>query len=218
MALDQTLSPPALERATAYSNGPKRVFDVVGALLLGAICAPVVLCLASPSWARGAPAFFGHRRLGRDGRLFTCWKLRTMRCDAEEVLRAHLAADPAAAREWAATFKLRDDPRVTPLGRVLRRLSLDELPQLWNVLRGEMSLVGPRPITPGERDKFAAMPWVLESLRPGMTGMWQVAHRRGAPYSERLACDRAYLARIGFRQDVRILLQTFAVLFRRSGY
>lgn len=201
-------------RGFSAPRAAKRLFDITGALVFGAFALPVVLSVASLSWLSGQPAFFGHTRIGRNGRAFTCWKLRSMRPDSAACLKAHLAAHPDARQEWAETYQLRDDPRVTRLGAVLRKASLDELPQLWNVLVGEMSLVGPRPVTAEELDLYADASWAYFSVRPGMTGLWQIAHRRGAPYKRRLALDCAYAERGGVGADIRILAQTFQVVLR----
>ena len=198
----------------------KRAMDVViaGAALL--VVAPAFLVLLWLVRADGGPALFGHMRVGRGGRLFPCLKFRSMVVDSQARLDALLAADPEARAEWEATRKLRQDPRVTRIGAFLRKTSLDELPQLINVLRGEMSLVGPRPVQKAELDRFygaAAAHYI--SVRPGITGLWQVSGRSSTSYATRVALDVAYVARPSLWQDIRILVRTpFAVLSRKGAH
>ena len=196
----------------------KRAMDVViaGAALL--VVAPAFLVLLWLVRADGGPALFGHTRVGRDGRLFPCLKFRSMVVDSQARLAALLAHDPAAKAEWEATRKLRRDPRVTRIGEFLRKTSLDELPQLINVLRGEMSLVGPRPVQQAELERFygaAAAHYI--SVRPGITGLWQVSGRSSTSYATRVALDVAYVARPSLWQDLKILLQTPAAVLSRKG-
>jgi lipopolysaccharide/colanic/teichoic acid biosynthesis glycosyltransferase len=167
----------------------------------------------------GGPALFAHRRLGWGGRHFYCLKFRTMRVDAEARLAEVLARDPQARAEWDADHKLRDDPRVTRLGAFLRRTSLDELPQLFNVLRGEMSLVGPRPIVDAEIQKYGRRFHQYCAVKPGITGLWQVNGRSDTTYRARVAMDCLYAGRKSLLLDVRVLLCTIpAVLARRGSY
>ncbi|WP_236861036.1 sugar transferase [Brevirhabdus pacifica] len=203
-------------RALRYRDGLKRGMDVAGSLAL----APLWLPLVALCWALvrldGGPGFYGHARVGRDGRIFRCWKLRSMCPDATARLRRHLRADPAAAREWAQGYKLSRDPRVTPLGRLLRRYRVDELPQFWNVLRGEMSLVGPRPVTAAELAEYRGRDWAYTTFRPGLTGIWQVSGQPRA-YEARIRMDCAYLMRAGPGTDLAILGRTLGVILRGSG-
>lgn len=202
---------------SVYRTHGKRALDLALCLLLLPVAAPTVAVLWALARRDGGPGLFGHVRLGRDGRAFRCWKIRTMRPDAELALARHLARNPRAAHEWRAQRKLEGDPRVTPLGRVLRRTGLDELPQLWNVLRGEMSLVGPRPVTGAELACYGDAARDYLRLRPGITGLWQVAGRdTGAP-ELRGRLDRAYAARLGLWSDLRILAQTPLALARQPG-
>jgi exopolysaccharide production protein ExoY len=166
--------------------------------------------------AMGGPVVFAHRRIGWNGTVFRCYKFRTMVGDAEDVLARHLAADPAAAAEWAATRKLRDDPRVTPLGRLLRKSSLDELPQLLNVLKGEMSCVGPRPIVAEELARYGADAAAYLSVRPGVTGAWQAGGRSSVGYDARVALDRAYVQGWTLWRDVTIILRTVPALLNHD--
>lgn len=195
----------------------KRVFDALGAAVLLALFLPLIATLWALVRRDGGPGFHGHPRVGRHGRLFRCWKLRSMVPDAATRLAMHLAANQAAAEEWARDFKLTDNPRITRLGHLLRRTSLDELPQLWNVLRGEMSLVGPRPVTPPEYASYGRSQHYYHRLQPGMTGLWQVS-RRGEPgYRARVAMDVTYYWRASPLTDLRILLGTLGAVLRGTG-
>ena len=188
------------------------------ALLLLLLLAPLmVLVILLIWWHDGAPAFYGHYRVGHDGKLFRCLKFRSMRRDAESALAALLARSPEARAEWQRDQKLRHDPRVTPIGKLLRRTSLDELPQLFNVLRGEMSLVGPRPVTAGELTRYGRARWHYLSVRPGITGLWQVSGRNNTTYEERVALDKLYVERRTAWFDARILLKTVPVVLARHG-
>lgn len=200
-----------------YARAGKRIADLACAGLALPLALPLVLILALAVMGDGGCPFFGHVRIGRGGRPFRCWKLRTMVPDAEARLAAHLAADPAARAEWTAACKLSRDPRVTPLGRLLRRTSLDELPQLWNILRGEMSLVGPRPVTAAELERYGAAARDYAALRPGLTGLWQVSGRSRTGYAERVALDAAYARHLGPGLDLRILVATCGEVWRRGG-
>lgn len=194
------------------------VFNQVLAFIILVLLSPVMLLVSWLIWRRdGAPIFFGHYRVGRDGRLFRCLKFRSMYVNAEQML-AHVLRDDAEARaEWARDHKLTKDPRVTPVGDFLRRTSLDELPQLFNVLRGEMSLVGPRPITVSELTRYGRVRWHYLSVRPGMTGLWQVSGRNETSYAERVAMDRYYVGRRSLWLNAWILFQTIAVVATRRG-
>ena len=194
-----------------------RANQLCAAVLL-ALCAPLMLVIAALIWRRdGFPALFAHYRVGRNGELFQCFKFRSMCRDSERVLSELLRDNPRAREEWARDQKLADDPRITPVGRFLRRTSLDELPQLFNVLRGEMSLVGPRPITPNELNRYGPERWHYLAVRPGITGLWQVSGRNDLSYDERVALDRRYVESRGFWLDLEILLRTVAVVLRRDG-
>jgi lipopolysaccharide/colanic/teichoic acid biosynthesis glycosyltransferase len=208
---------PVPRASMAYLIG-KRCLDIGLTLPLGLCAAPLVLLIASASWLRGQPAFYGHARIGQTGATFTCWKLRSMRVDGAAVLAAHLARHPEAAMEWRSRFKLRNDPRVTYLGRFLRQTSLDEVPQLWNVLRGEMSLVGPRPMTAAELEQYGAALWAYFAARPGLTGPWQIAARMGAPQQARVGLDVDYARDMSLARDIGLLWQTLRVVLRRTGY
>lgn len=200
-----------------YARIGKRVLDLGIVLLAAAPVAAVVAMLAVVILFGGHSPIYGHRRIGRGGREFRCWKLRTMVRDAEAQLARHLDENPDAAREWAATQKLARDPRVTRFGRLLRKSSLDELPQLWNVLRGEMSLVGPRPVTAEELARYGTAAVHYMSLRPGITGPWQVDGRNSSSYDDRVALDTAYARSVTFRRDLGILLRTVPAVLKLTG-
>jgi lipopolysaccharide/colanic/teichoic acid biosynthesis glycosyltransferase len=195
----------------------KRAIDIALLIALAAPFAIVIALLALAVRRDGGPAFFGHKRVGQNGRMFRCWKLRTMVPNAEEVLIAYLAENPEAAKEWAMHVKLHDDPRVTRLGRFLRATSLDELPQLWNVFVGDMTFVGPRPVTLSEMEKYAGHEQSYLSLRPGITGLWQVSGRNDTDYGQRVRLDSQYYAICSLRQDFLILFRTFGAVLRRTG-
>ncbi len=203
-----------------FSNLTKYIFDVTVASCLIVFLFPVLMIIGSIVAFDKGPILFKHRRVGRQGVLFPCLKFRTMRPDAEAALTALLARDAAALAEWQTTRKLKKDPRITKVGRVLRATSLDELPQLFNVLRGDMSLVGPRPVQQDELDGFytdgdARAAYL--SMRPGITGLWQVHGRNDISYADRVAMDRTYALKQSFLSDLRILVRTLAVVARRAG-
>ncbi|KIT16307.1 sugar transferase [Jannaschia aquimarina] len=200
-----------------YRSTFKRVFDLVFALMLLPLIAPIVLVLWLAVRRDGGPGFFGHVRIGRDGKPFKCWKLRSMRVDAAAALVEHLAKNPDAAAEWARDQKLTVDPRVTPLGAFLRKSSLDELPQLWNVIRGDMSLVGPRPIVRAELPRYGCHAAEYMAERPGVTGLWQVSGRNDVSYDERVMMDVEYQQKMSFRLDIQIILGTLGAVIARTG-
>ena len=192
--------------------------DQFAALLLLLLFAPLMAVIALLVWRRdGAPVLFGHYRIGQHGRPFRCLKFRSMYLDSEAMLRELLERDPAARAEWERDHKLTDDPRITPIGHFLRRTSLDELPQLFNVLRGEMSLVGPRPITLAELPRYGQVRWHYLSVRPGMTGLWQVSGRNDTTYDERVELDREFVEQHSMKLRISILLRTLRVVIRGSG-
>ncbi len=195
----------------------KRLFDVVSTALLIALLSPLLLVIAFLARRDGGPVVFGHRRIGAYGQTFKCWKFRTMVPNAEDVLRQLLASDPAAQAEWERDFKLRNDPRITPVGRFLRVTSLDELPQLFNVLAGDMSLVGPRPIVADEVKRYGAAFHDYARCRPGITGVWQISGRNDVGYRERVQLDQNYSRHWSFARDIAVLLKTPFAVFRRSG-
>lgn len=200
-----------------YRRAGKRVVDVAVVLLAALPVVPVIALLALCIRIGGARPFYGHDRVGRGGRTFRCWKLRTMVEDGDARLARLLAEDPAAAQEWAETRKLTRDPRITWFGRLLRRSSLDELPQLWNVLRGDMSLVGPRPVTAEEIGRYGLAREAYLQMRPGITGLWQVSGRNRLSYAERVALDMRYARDCGPGLDLRIVAATVPAVLGMSG-
>lgn len=202
-------------RALMYRDLGKRVLDV-SIVLLGAL--PVVfvtLVLAVLIALDGKSPFFLQKRIGLNGRVFHMWKLRSMVADAEGRLEAYLASDPDARKEWNRNQKLRNDPRITKVGRIIRKTSLDELPQLWNVLRGDMSLVGPRPMLLSQQDLYPGTAYY--ALRPGITGFWQISVRNESSFAERASFDTDYLRKMSFRADLSVLAKTFRVVLRGTG-
>jgi len=195
-----------------------RAAQMAVAAVLLVFLAPVLITVALIICVQdGRPIFFGHYRVGRDGRLFKCLKFRTMVRDSQARLDALLASDAAARAEWERDRKLTSDPRITPIGAFMRKTSLDELPQLFNVLRGEMVLVGPRPITVAELEKYGAVRWHYLNVMPGITGLWQVSGRSEVSYEERVELDRRYVEQRTPLDDFKILLRTVKVVLTRDG-
>jgi lipopolysaccharide/colanic/teichoic acid biosynthesis glycosyltransferase len=190
------------------------------AMLLLLALSPLLVLVAFLIWRRdSAPVLFAHYRVGVNGKLFRCMKFRTMLRDSEQVLSDLLAKDPQARAEWERDQKLSSDPRITGIGHFLRRSSLDELPQLINVLRGEMSLVGPRPITVGELTRYGKVRWHYLSVRPGITGLWQVSGRNDVSYRRRVALDVAYARSRSMGLNMRIICMTVpSVVMARGSY
>ena len=198
----------------------KRGFDVGGALFGILVCAPLVLAVvAAVRLTSRGPAFYRQLRIGRGGQYFQCWKFRTMVLDADRHLLGLLDASPALRDEYTAGLKLRTDPRVTPIGRLLRRTSLDELPQLWNVLKGDMSLVGPRPLLIDEPARYGHVLDTVLRVRPGLTGIWQVSGRNTLPYEVRVAMQAQQAEQTALSRDFLVVLRTLVqmVRWRSSG-
>jgi len=218
-ASTRTMRPTRYSRASEWSRTTvKRLFDGIGSAMLLLAFSPLFLVVAiSVKRAGGGPVFFSQVRVGRNGTHFRVLKFRSMVPNAEEVLKELLARDPEAAAEWAKDRKLKQDPRVTPIGGFLRKTSLDELPQLVNVLKGEMSLVGPRPVVPDELSCYGRASRYYLASKPGMTGLWQVTGRNDTDYSRRVALDRTYAERGSFWMDLRILWQTLWVVLKNDG-
>jgi len=207
---------PASSRAV---GGPtKRAADVIIASTALFVFSPVMLLIALliRIGDRG-PAIFSQQRIGYGGRTFRCLKFRSMVLNSQEVLQELLANDPDAAREWAETQKLRNDPRITRIGRILRQTSLDELPQLFNVLVGEMSVVGPRPIVQAEAARYGKQFDVYKAAKPGMTGNWQVNGRSDTSYEKRVEYDVAYVQDWSLGRDLAICFKTVDVVLRSKG-
>lgn len=196
----------------------KRALDLFGAIAGGIAISPLILLLtALIRLDSPGRAFYGHRRLGAGGEHFFCRKFRTMHKDADHLLDEHLRENPELRAEWEENHKLRDDPRVTRVGRVLRRTSLDELPQLWNVLVGEMSLTGPRPIVDDEVGKYEDVFDLYKRIKPGMSGLWQVSGRSETDYAERVATDSYYVRNWSVWLDVVILARTVKIVLKGRG-
>lgn len=200
-----------------YPSYGKRIFDFSLAAMLLPILAPVILVLWCLARRDGGPGFFGHSRVGKDGKVFKCWKIRTMVPDAQKRLSEFLKSNPEAAKEWEADHKLTNDPRVTRIGGFLRKTSLDELPQIWNVLMGQMSFVGPRPIVRVELMKYGSHRRSLLSMTPGITGLWQVSGRNDVTYAERVAMDLEYMENIAFLSDAKVIFQTGMSVISGTG-
>ncbi len=194
----------------------KRALDIVLVCLSAPISVLTVALLALFAAQDGANPFYSQDRVGLDGRVYRMWKLRSMVVDADARLAAHLAADGAARLEWDTTQKLKADPRITRFGAILRKYSLDELPQLWNVLTGDMSLVGPRPMMPSQQDIYPGTAYYR--LRPGITGMWQVSRRNESSFAERAHFDNDYDRSLSLKTDLWLLVQTVQVVLRATGY
>ena len=205
-------------RSLAFRLSIKRVMDIAGAAALLLCLSPVLaLCAALVRLTSKGPLLYRHNRIGKNGQLFPIWKFRTMYTDADRILADYLESDPEAHAEWNRNFKLHIDPRVTSVGRVLRRFSLDELPQLWNVLCGHMSLVGPRPIVNDEIRRFGASFHVYCVVRPGMTGLWQVSGRSRTTYEQRVRMDEEYVRTWSMTSDLIILCRTVGVVVKADG-
>lgn len=203
--------------ARPISRFIKTLFDQFVALLLLLALSPLFLALAFLVRADGGPVLFGHRRVGENGRHFRCLKFRSMVLDADSVLQQVLATNPDARLEWEATHKLHNDPRVTPIGRILRKTSIDELPQLLNVLRGEMSLVGPRPIIDAEIPRYGRDISFYFEAKPGITGLWQVSGRSNTTYEHRVRLDVWYVRNWSLWHDIAILLKTLPAVLKKEG-
>lgn len=216
-----TTSYAAISRAAAgrpaLGGGAKRALDLTVAITALALLAPLILIIAAAiALTMGRPVLFIQRRVGHAGAPFRCFKFRTMARDADRLLQQHLLDDPEAAKEWRETRKLQRDPRVTPLGRALRITSMDELPQLLNVVAGDMSCVGPRPVVPEELTLYGRDIDSYLAARPGMTGPWQVSGRNALSYADRVALDVAYVQNWSLWRDVTILARTVPAVARSS--
>ncbi|MEO8804592.1 MAG: sugar transferase [Burkholderiaceae bacterium] len=219
--LSASVSRSALEQALPHHPWAQqfhlRVNQLVAAVLL-LLLSPLMLAVALLiGRCDGAPVLFGHYRVRQNGRLFRCLKFRSMYRESQQMLADLLARDADARAQWQRDQKLTHDPRVTPVGRFLRRTSLDELPQLINVLRGEMSLVGPRPVTVGELTRYGKVRWHYLSIAPGMTGLWQVSGRNKLSYAERVELDQRYIEQRSLWLDLCILARTVKVVLLRDG-
>lgn len=203
-------------RGGLYRNFGKRALDIAAVVLTGIIVVPLILLFALAVALDGSSPFYWNDRVGRGGRTFRMLKLRTMVPDADRMLEQFLDRNPEARLEWNSTQKLKADPRITRVGRLLRKTSMDELPQLWNVLIGDMSLVGPRPMMPSQRSLYSGVAYY--ALRPGITGPWQVSDRNEVEFSKRAEFDREYEEDISLLTDLRLLLATTRVVIKGTGY
>jgi exopolysaccharide production protein ExoY len=205
-------------QGVGFGGQVKRVFDFVGAFIVLLLLLPLFTIVAATlKLTQPGPIFYKQPRVGYRGRYFKCLKFRTMVVDSEQVLKALLEHDPAARAEWQRSQKLVDDPRITRVGRWLRQSSIDELPQLVNVLRGEMSLVGPRPIVASEIVRYGDHIGLYLSARPGLTGAWQVNGRSNTCYDKRVELDANYASNWRLATDLKILLRTIWVVIKKKG-
>lgn len=207
---------PVQRRQGYYRNGFKRVLDVTLILMAAPLVVPLVVVMAMLIARDGHSPFYRQERVGRFGRVFKILKLRTMVHDADLQLATHLAHNAEARAEWQRTQKLKSDPRITKIGRILRKTSLDELPQLWNVLIGDMSLVGPRPMMCNQQKLYPGAAYY--SVRPGITGLWQISARNNCEFSGRARFDTKYAEQMSFTTDLAILYRTVSVVARGTGY
>lgn len=204
------------KRSYFYRDVAKRVIDVTLVLIAGVVIMPVLVLLALLVSLDGHSPIYSQLRVGRGGKIFKMYKLRTMVANADSLLETHLKTNRAAQAEWAKTQKLKNDPRITPVGRILRKISADELPQLLNVLLGDMALVGPRPMMTSQRELYSGTSYF--ELRPGITGPWQVSDRNESAFSERVRFDDDYNRKLAFSTDLFLMLRTIKVVVRGTGY
>jgi lipopolysaccharide/colanic/teichoic acid biosynthesis glycosyltransferase len=204
-----------VRRPGLYRSFGKRVFETLLVLLSLPVVVPLTLLLTVPMLLRGEKPFYTHPRVGIGGRTFVMWKLRSMVSDADERLELYLREHPVAREEWARHQKLCDDPRITAYGRILRRLSLDELPQLWNVLKGDMALIGPRPMMLHQRALYHGDAYF--GMRPGMSGYWQVSDRHGSEFVARVLHDEMYDRDVSLLTDLSLILRTLKAVYRGTG-
>ena len=222
--LGQAMIPESFEPGVGNSscNGtlgaPKRLVDICGALAFFVLFGPLYMLVAASVWigGGGGPIYYRQTRLGRGGKPFKCYKFRSMVPDADCVLENYLAKNQAARARWNAFQKLENDPRVLPVGKIIRKLSLDELPQFWNVLRGDMSLVGPRPCMESQRGLYGAAWGHYTAVRPGLSGLWQVSRRHELTFAQRVALDSQYVESWSMWLDFQILLKTVRAVISRG--
>ncbi|WP_371810815.1 sugar transferase [Ruegeria sp. HKCCD7318] len=209
------VGPTAVQYPGFYRGGGKRVFDIAFTLLVAPFVVPTIALLAIVLACQGVTPFYRQDRIGKNGKAFKLLKLRTMVHDAESVLKDHLATNPEARDEWNRNQKLRNDPRIIKFGTFLRKSSMDELPQFWNVFVGEMSLVGPRPMMLNQQDLYPGK--LYTAMRPGITGLWQVSKRNQSSFAERAYHDTEYWKSMSFSTDVSTLIRTISVVLRGTG-
>lgn len=200
----------------AYARFGKRALDIVLVLLAMPIVLPLLVVLTVVILVTGNAPFYSQLRVGKGGQAFRMWKLRTMVQNADQYLEEYLQSNPSARIEWDSTQKLKNDPRITPIGRILRKTSVDELPQLFNVLFGTMSLVGPRPMMMGQQEYYDGKSYY--EMSPGITGLWQVSDRNECDFKDRVAFDNTYLRVRSLKADLKLLVQTVGVVCRATGH
>ena len=217
-ATDQHFSVPLVPspRRPFYNTVGKRILDILLCILCAPFAVTLILLAVLLIASDGGKPLYSQMRVGKGGRLFRLWKLRSMVVDADEKFEAYLSGNPDARDEWDKDQKLKNDPRITRLGAMLRRTSIDELPQLWNVLRGDMSLVGPRPMLPEQRVLYPGTAYY--SLRPGITGNWQVSDRNQSAFADRANFDNVYSRKVSLGTDIGILAATVRVVLKATGY
>ncbi len=207
-----------VNRTDHYATWGKRVFDVIFASTVLVVFSPLYLLIALLVFMSShGSVIYVHPRIGRHGREFKCLKFRTMVKGADQILENHLKTCPISRAEYEASFKLKDDPRITKIGKILRVTSLDELPQFWNVLVGDMSVVGPRPLVKAELSKYGSAINKVLSVRPGIAGLWQVSGRNDIPYVKRVQMDASYVKKMSFGLDIKLVLKTFLVVIFPKG-
>ncbi|MCK8465150.1 sugar transferase [Aliiroseovarius sp. S1339] len=199
-----------------YRDRFKRMFDIAFVIAAAPIAIPMIGIMLLLTALDGGLPFYRQRRIGKDGRLYNMMKMRTMVVDADQRLEAHLEANPEARAEWDSTQKLKDDPRITKIGKFLRKSSMDELPQLWNVLMGDMSIVGPRPMMEDQKSLYPGTAYY--AMRPGITGPWQVSDRNESTFAQRATFDNKYYHDLSLKTDLGILGKTFGVVLRCTGH
>ncbi|MEP5153193.1 sugar transferase [Planktotalea sp.] len=205
-----------LQVRSIYGSFLKPLFDFIVTLIMVVPAAIIVSIFALIVMTDGHKPFYVQKRIGKNGRTFGMWKLRSMVPNADAVLEEYLSQDPAARREWDRTQKLKHDPRITRVGGFIRKASIDELPQLLNVLRGEMALVGPRPMMTDQRALYPGVAYY--AMRPGITGFWQTSSRNESSFAERATFDASYFSAMSFKTDLRVLYKTVGVVFAATGY
>lgn len=205
------------ETRTIYARIGKRTFDIAASLFLIVVFAPLIASIALCLLVSGGTPVFSHTRIGQGRRKFKCYKFRTMHKNSSRALRFMLRTDVIAAEEWSEAQKLTFDPRITSIGQFLRMSSLDELPQLFNVLVGDMTMVGPRPVTEKELARYGRDLPIYLSVRPGLTGLWQVHGRGTTTFEERVAMDCAYVQQLSFATDLKLMFQTVGAVLKRTG-
>lgn len=205
-------------RGGAYRAIGKRLLDLTLIVMILPIIMPIIVMVALALLVAGHSPFYSQQRLGRGGRVFRIWKFQTMYPDADKMLVALLEVDPVRRAEWQSTQKLKSDPRITRIGSYLRKTSIDELPQLWNVLKGDMSLLGPRPMMPDQKHLYGPAFPVYASLRPGISGMWQVSERNESHFQRRAELDIEYARDLSLATDLRLVWQTLRTVLYSTGY